>query len=86
MKRRPLSQPSKRRSPATRDSARGATTLNQKVVLGRTVIEVIAGQLVGLRGVVLATSPARWSIQLEGIDQGVMLSIHPKWVRIVPAE
>jgi hypothetical protein len=84
MKRRTLSQPSKRRDAAAPTQA--AQVLRHPVYLGRTVIEVIAGQLAGMRGVVVATGPERWSIQLEGTAHGVMLSIDPKWVRVVPAD
>ena len=89
MKRRTLSQPSKRRPPQTRGAApaaQGAPSPNPKVVCGRTVVEVTAGQLAGLRGVVLATSPQRWSIQLEATAHGVMLSIDPKWLQIVASD
>jgi hypothetical protein len=89
MKRRTLSKPSKRRSPATRGAALTAPSArapNQKVIPGRTVVEVTAGQLAGLRGIVVATSPERWSIQLEATAYGVMLSIDPRWVQIVAAD
>jgi hypothetical protein len=89
MKRRTLSQPSKRRSPTTQGSAPTAQSTqspNQTVIPGRTVVEVTAGQLAGLRGVVLATSSERWSIQLEATAHGVMLSIDPKWLQIVASE
>lgn len=89
MKRRTLSQPSKRRSPTTRGAAptaESARAPSQKVIPGRTVVEVTSGQLAGLRGVVLATSAQRWSIQLEATAHGVMLSIDPKWVKIVGSD
>lgn len=34
----------------------------------------------------LATSAQRWSIQLEATAHGVMLSIDPKWVKIVGSD
>ena len=86
MKRRMLSKPSKRRLPTTRGTALSARAQNQKVIPGRTIVEVTAGQLAGLRGVVLATSRERWSIQLDATAQGVMLSIDPKWLQIVASD
>ena len=67
-------------------TAQGSRAPNQKVIPGRTVVEVTAGQLAGLRGVVLATSAQRWSIQLEATAHGVMLSIDPKWLQIIASD
>lgn len=80
MKRSALPQPTKRNSskPAV------AAASGFRPALGQTV-QVTSGQLAGLKGVVVDTAdPARCVVQLHGVAPGVLLAIHPKWLRRAP--
>src|SRR5262245_35935555 len=80
MKRTGLPQPTKKRKPPL--VALGIASY--RPVVGQHV-QIIAGQLIGLRGVVVETRPGtRCVVRLEAAVSGVLLTIESKWLRKAP--
>ena len=81
MKKSALPQPTKRRLPPIAASSPGF-----RPVIGQAV-QVMGGQLAGMRGVVVEIgTPQRSVVQLNGVAAGVLLSIDNKWLCKAPRQ
>jgi hypothetical protein len=77
MRRSALPQPTKRRKDKTHLPLASAF----RPALGQ-VVQVTAGQLAGMRGIVVdATAATRCIVQLDGVPPGVLLAIDAKWLK-----